>query len=90
MTDINQTESKFEILYGGKKAGVLNFLKKDSSTIEIIHTEVQGEFAGKGMGKELVKAAVEYARKNDFKMIPTCTFARKIIESTPELQDILA
>ena len=89
MTEVKQNDSKFELSEDGKSAGILNFQKKDESTIEIVHTEVDPAFEGKGLGKELVKAAVEYAKKNDFKILASCPYAKQVIDKNPEYKDML-
>lgn len=55
----------------------------------IDHTEVSEKLAGKGVGKQLVNAAVDFARANNHKILPLCPFAKKVIEKTPEYQDVL-
>ena len=55
----------------------------------IEHTEVDESLGGKGVGKQLVHAAVEYARTNNIKIIPLCTFAKGVLEKTKEWQDVL-
>ena len=36
----------------------------------IIHTEVDDSYEGRGLGKQLVKAGVQYARENHLKILP--------------------
>lgn len=43
---------------------------------------------GQGVGKQLVKAAVEYARENDLKILATCPFAKGVLEKTTEYHDV--
>ena len=90
MTEIRQNETRFEIYKDGKKAGLMDFQKKENNILDIIHTEVSEEFGGQGLGKELVKAAVEYAQNYHYKIIASCSYAKKIIEKTPEFHGILA
>ena len=59
---------------------------KDEGTMTIDHTEVDEKLRGEGIGEDMVKAAVEYARKEGLKIKPDCPYARKVIERTPELQ----
>ncbi|MEO7675099.1 MAG: GNAT family N-acetyltransferase [Pyrinomonadaceae bacterium] len=54
------------------------------------HTEVDPKFRGENIGKDLVAAAVAYARENSLKIKPLCPYTKKVIEATPELQDVLA
>jgi predicted GNAT family acetyltransferase len=89
MTEIKQNETRFEIFKDGEKAGLLDYQKKENGIIEIIHTEVSDKFGGQGLGKELVKTAVEYAQNYGYKIIPSCPYAKKIIAKTPEFQDVL-
>lgn len=55
----------------------------------IEHTEVDESLSGKGIGKQLVYAAVEYARTNNIKIIPLCPFARSVFDRVKEWQDVL-
>jgi len=57
--------------------------------IIIDHTEVSEKLEGKGIGKQLVHYAVEYARKNNLKIMPLCPFTKKIIDLTVSYQDVL-
>ncbi len=57
--------------------------------ININHTEVHTGFEGQGVGKELVLAGVEFARKNNLKIKPTCPFAKKFLERTSDYEDVL-
>jgi len=56
----------------------------------IEHTEVGESLAGKGVGKELVETAIEYARSHNIKIVPLCPFAKSLFDKTPEWADVLA
>lgn len=45
--------------------------------------------AGKGVGKELVLAAVQFARREKARIIPICSYAKKVLERTDEYADVL-
>ena len=89
MINIEQTDETFELLYDAEKAGFLEYHKNKAGVLEITHTEVAEEFGGKGLGMELVKAAVEDAQKNNLKIHSLCPYAKKMIEKTPEFKDLL-
>ena len=55
----------------------------------IEHTEVDDSLAGKGVGKQLVATAVEYARAHNIKIVPLCPFAKAILEKVTEWHDVL-
>ena len=89
MIELKQKETRFEIFKDGEKAGLLDYQKKENGIMEIVHTEVLEKFGGQGLGKELVKAAVEFAQDYGYKIIPSCPYAKKIIAKTPEFQEVL-
>lgn len=60
-----------------------------SGKMVIEHTEVDDSLAGKGVGKQLVKTAVDYARKQNIKIIPLCPFAKSVLDKMKEWQDVL-
>ena len=55
----------------------------------IDHTEVDDKLRGKGVGKQLVMKAVEFARKNNKKILPLCPFANSVFKKVPEIRDVL-
>jgi uncharacterized protein len=54
------------------------------------HTSVDDALRGTGAGRALVKAAVEWARVGNRRLMPLCPFARSVFEKTPEYRDVLA
>jgi predicted GNAT family acetyltransferase len=53
------------------------------------HTEVHDALRGRGVGQVLVLRAVEDARKEGFKIIPLCPFAKAQFERHPEWRDVV-
>ena len=87
---INDTRrGYFEAVEDGKQAGKMTYTWAGDSKFIIDHTEVNEEFNGRGVGKKLVMAAVEYARKNDLKIIPLCPFAKSVFDKVEEIRDVL-
>ena len=79
----------FEAVEDGKEAGKMTYTGAGDSKFIIDHTEVSPDFNGKGVGKKLLMAAVEYARTNDLKIIPLCPFAKSVFDKTPDIRDVL-
>jgi predicted GNAT family acetyltransferase len=85
----NGSTGCFYIEDGNGKIANLSYKMNDAGCMVIEHTEVMPEGNGKGLGKQLVALAVEFARQHHIKIIPVCPFARKIIEKIPEYHDVL-
>ncbi|QGK74658.1 GNAT family N-acetyltransferase [Flavobacterium sp. SLB02] len=79
----------FEAIEDGKEAGKMTYTWAGDSKFIIDHTEVSPDFNGKGVGKKLVMAAVEYARANNVKIIPLCPFAKSVFDKVEEIHDVL-
>jgi len=90
--EIQRTETggkgKFYIEENGKQLALMTYKKSGDGVITIDHTEVDSNFRGEGIGKDLVAEAVEFARENNLKIAATCPYARKLIDRTPEFQDV--
>lgn len=56
----------------------------------IVHTEVFPGNEGRGIGKQLVLASVEHARRTKSTVVPQCSFAKRLFERTPAWADVLA
>ncbi|CAD0008279.1 GNAT family N-acetyltransferase [Flavobacterium salmonis] len=87
---INDTrKGYFEAIEDGKQAGKMTYTWAGDAKLIIDHTEVNEEFNGKGVGKKLVMATVEYARTNNLKIIPLCPFAKSVFDKTEDIHDVL-
>ena len=80
----------FFIDENGEWIAELAYVRSGDGEITITHTEVDDKLKGQGVGEELVKAVVGYARDNSLKIKAQCKFAKKVIDETPEYQDVLA
>lgn len=63
-----------------RKAGVVTF----------IHTEVPEALAGKGVGSQLARGALDMVRANGERVVAKCPFIAAFIKKTAEYQDLLA
>lgn len=79
---------EFSARYEEQSAGVLQYEWKDENTFDIVHTEVDDTFEGKGIGTDLVKSAVEFARKEGKKIEASCPFAKSVLEENDSYKDI--
>ncbi len=73
----------------GERLAEMTFSKAGDKLLIIEHTEVSEKLKGKGAGKQLVAAAVEYARNKGIKILPLCPFAKAVFDKTPDFQDVL-
>jgi predicted GNAT family acetyltransferase len=50
----------------------------------LVHTEVPEQLGGRGIGGQLVRAALEWAARDGLVIVPWCPFARKWLTDHPE------
>lgn len=85
----NNSKGSFTAMSEGVLAGKMTFSRAGADKIIIDHTEVETAFAGKGVGKQLLFFAVDYARKNSLKILPLCPFAKSMFDKIDTIQDVL-
>ena len=78
----NEANGQFEITLGKEKA-FLQYHRTDN-TISLIHTEVPDTSRGRGLGSQLVRAALDYAHFNQLKVLPYCPFVKIYLQKHPE------
>lgn len=54
------------------------------------HTVVPDELGGQGLGKALVKHALNHAHTHGKKVIPACSFVAHFVHKNPQYQHLLA
>lgn len=84
------TKGKFYIEADGQEAAAMHYVWAGDKKMIIDHTEVNEAFEGRGLGKQLFKAMVAYARANNIKIVPLCPFAKALFDRMEEYRDVLA
>jgi predicted GNAT family acetyltransferase len=84
MSDVvdNVAEERFEITQDGHLAELVYHVHGDRLTL--IHTEVPEELGGRGLGGELVQAALARAARDHLTIVPSCPYARAWLEKHPD------
>ena len=61
----------------------------DEGRLILLHTEVPDELGGRGLGGQLVRAAVARAERSGETILPRCSYARSWLQDHPdEVADI--
>ena len=83
-----------------EKKGVLSYTKKINSRVKwpISGQEIPNslltiqvlkkKFVGKGLGKQLIMKAIDFARIKGLKILPLCPFAKKVFDADSSLYDV--
>lgn len=82
----NEQAQRFEIQQDGQTA----YLSYQQAGDKLIydHTIVPDALGGQGIGKQLAKHALDYAREQGKKVVPTCSFVASYIQKNPQYQDL--
>ncbi|CAN5921045.1 hypothetical protein BH11GEM2_BH11GEM2_14800 [soil metagenome] len=83
---LNLPASRFEIAMPHGVA-VLTF-KRSGNTIDLQHAFVPPALEGGGYGSTLARAALDYARDHQLKVIPTCEFVQAFMKRHTEYDDL--
>lgn len=75
-----EKENKRAVAIDNKNiAGVCKFIE-NGDTWNIVHTEVDSKYQGKGIARKLVECVIEEAKRNNKNLIAGCSYARKILD----------
>jgi predicted GNAT family acetyltransferase len=82
------TRGMFYVEQDSKIIAAMTYSWMDETLMVIEHTEVGPELKGKNAGKQMLSAAVEYARKNNIKILPICPFAKSVFDKVEAYADV--
>ena len=83
-TELNRFELEIE--------GITAFLeyKRSGDWLFLIHTEVPEAMEGKGVGSAIIQKTLQYAKDNNYKIVPICPFVQSFLKRHPEWNEIVA
>ena len=86
--NVNTKSHQLELEIDGSIAFIEYKLFRD--TLFLIHTEVPSALKGKGAAGAPVQKALQYAKNNNYRIVPICPFVRSFLEKHKEWNDIVA
>jgi predicted GNAT family acetyltransferase len=83
-----EAAQRYEARSESDLAGFIDYaVKRDR--IALIHTEVLPAYRGQGIAEELVRFALDDARRRGLRVIATCPYVRSYVQRHPETHDIV-
>jgi predicted GNAT family acetyltransferase len=85
----NERRHRYEALYDGELAGFMTYRLADG-TIELVHTEIDDAFEGKGVGSVFVRDVLDEIRRDgERRVIPSCPFVSEWIDRHPDYAELV-
>ena len=83
----NSKRQRFETHLDGRSA-YLSYTC-EGNLVSFDHTFVPEEFRGKGVAAALVQEGLEEARRQHWKIVPSCSYVAAFLERHPEFADLV-
>lgn len=80
----NATASRFEVRQGDDLACLV--YRQHGNAFMIMHTEVPKNMSGQSIGSQLIKAALNFAKTENFHVIVYCPFVKSYLKKHPSLK----
>jgi uncharacterized protein len=84
----NPDEHRYELHVDGELAGFARYVLRGGRII-FVHTEVDPDWGGRGLGTVLARGALDAARESGAPIVPLCPFIAAFIDSHPEYRDLV-
>lgn len=84
----NQKNQRFFVNLQNSQAYV-QYESEDQSVLDLKETFVPEKVREKGIGSTMVDHVLDYAKKENLEVIPTCPFVADYIEENAEYQDLV-
>jgi uncharacterized protein len=85
----NPAAKRYELLVDGEVRGRIDYAV-ETGTLTLVHTEVDADLEGRGLGSRLVHEALEDIRERNLRLVPICPFIRSYLRRHPEYADLVA
>jgi predicted GNAT family acetyltransferase len=84
----NKDRFRYEIVVDGVVAGFIQYNMRGGRLI-LVHTEIDEQFEGRGLASQLVRGALDDARRRNLRIVPICPFVESFIERHPDDDDLV-
>lgn len=84
---LDEERERFVAPIDGQEA-YLEYDAPEEGVLDYRHTFVPEEHRERGIGEALVVSALDHARRNELRIVPTCPFVEHVLGQHPEYGDL--
>ena len=88
VTDQPEKE-RYVVEVDGEEAGFTVYHIRSGNLYFFVHTEIYDGYGGAGVGKALVREALDGIRSKGGRIVPVCPFVWGFIQRNPEYEDLI-
>lgn len=88
--DDHQKGAFFQLNDQGQRIAEISYIWRDEKTIDANHTWVDDSLRGQGTARQLLDVLVNFAREQDLKIIPTCSYVDVMFRREESFVDVAA
>ena len=88
--DNGQKGEFFQLNAEGERLAEISYIWRDEKTIDANHTWVDDSLRGQGTARQLLDVLVNFAREQDLKIIPTCSYVDVMFRREESFVDVAA
>ncbi|NPV00563.1 MAG: N-acetyltransferase [Brevinematales bacterium] len=85
---VHDPENKTFFIEADGYRSYMKYRKISDTVLEYYTTYVPEELRSRGLAQQVVKTALDFARENNMKVIPACSFVDKYLQKNKEYQDL--
>ena len=86
---IHEKETERFVVYAEGNEVYVEYMMRNN-TIDLNHTYTHPALRGKGLAAHVVRAALEFAKENNLKVFPTCSYVQSFIAKNEEYKKLVA
>lgn len=85
---IHEKENERFVIYTEGNEVYVEYTMTDTE-INLYHTYTHPALRGKGLAAQVARAALEFAKENNLRAIPTCSYVQSFIAKNDEYKELL-
>jgi predicted GNAT family acetyltransferase len=85
----NPEQSRYELVNDGQVVAIAEYIERPDVVV-FPHTVVSPRLRGRGLGRDLVRQALDDVRGSGRRVVATCWYVAEFIGEHPDYRDLLA
>ena len=80
----NPNELRYELWLDDRLVGEIRYTIREDGKVVLVHTEIEPDLEGQGLGNALVQGALDDLREREIEYVPLCPFVRAYLQRHPQ------